>query len=51
MDKQQMGDERPKKTDDKPRQKEATSHPAPQAGGQVGPGQMQATQFTDWASI
>ena len=51
MDKQQMGAERPQKPDDKPRQKEAASRPTPQAGGQVGPGQMQATQFTDWASI
>lgn len=40
------------KSDDKPRQREATQPAASQqSGGTTGPGQMQSTQFTDWASI
>jgi hypothetical protein len=32
-------------------QQGGTPQPGQQAGGQAGSGQMQGTQFTDWASI
>lgn len=34
-----------------PQQQGSAPRSGPQAGGQAGSGQMQATQFTDWASI
>lgn len=53
MDKvQQMGAERPQERDEKPLQRTAQApRPSQQAGGASTSGQMQSTQFTDWASI
>lgn len=53
MDKvQQMGASRPKDRQEKPIQRTAeASNPTQQAGGTTSQGQMQSTQFTDWASI
>lgn len=42
----QQGEAAPKRDLRKPAKQQTQ-----QAGGDAGPGQMQATQFTDWASI